>query len=67
MKKALIIIDLQNDYFKDGANELQNIDEALMQTNKLIKFARKKSYKIYFIQHFSQKRVPVFFYPILMV
>lgn len=63
MKKALIIIDLQNDYFKDGANELQNIDEALIQTNKLIKFAREKSYKIYFIQHFSQKKGASFFLP----
>lgn len=63
MKKALIIIDLQNDYFKDGANELQNIDEALIQTNKLIKFAREKRYKIYFIQHFSQKEGASFFLP----
>jgi len=63
MKKALIIIDLQNDYFKDGANELQEIDEVLIQTNKLIKFAREKSYKIYFIQHFSQKEGASFFLP----
>ena len=38
MKKALIIIDLQNDYFKNGTIELQGIDKALIQTNKLIKY-----------------------------
>jgi len=29
MKKALIVIDLQNDYFCNGNMELVNIDEAL--------------------------------------
>ena len=63
MKKALIVIDLQNDYFKDGTMELQNIDEVLKQTNKLIQFARKEKYKIYFIQHIATKKEATFFLP----
>lgn len=63
MKKALIVIDLQNDYFVGGNMELLNIDEALKQTNKLIKFAREEEYKIYFIQHFSTKKEASFFLP----
>ena len=63
MKKALIIIDLQNDYFKNGTIELQGIDKALIQTNKLIKYAREKEYKIYFVQHFSTKEGATFFVP----
>jgi len=61
MKKALIVIDLQNDYFCGGNMELSNIDEALNKTNELIKFARKKKYKIYFIQHFSAREGATFF------
>jgi nicotinamidase-related amidase len=63
MKKALIVIDLQNDYFCGGNMELQNIDEALQKTNNLINFARKQNYKIYFIQHFSIKEEATFFVP----
>jgi len=63
MKKALIVIDLQNDYFCGGNMELQNIDEALQKTNELINFARKQNYKIYFIQHFSIKEGATFFVP----
>ena len=63
MKKALIIIDLQNDYFCGGAMELENTDEVLDKTNKLINFARKQKYKIYFIQHFSMKKEATFFIP----
>jgi len=63
MKKALIVIDLQNDYFEDGNMELQNVNEVLTQTNKLIQFARKKQYKIYFVQHFATKEGAKFFIP----
>jgi len=63
MKKALIVIDLQNDYFCGGTMELENIDEALQKTNKLISFARKQNYKIYFIQHFSMREGATFFVP----
>jgi nicotinamidase-related amidase len=61
MKKALIIIDLQNDYFCGGNMELVNINEALNNANKLIKLARLKGYKIYIIQHFSTKKDASFF------
>ena len=63
MKKALIVIDLQNDYFCNGNMELVNIDEALQKSNQLIKFAREKNYKIYFIQHFSTREGATFFVP----
>jgi len=63
MKKALIVIDMQNDYFKNGTMELKAIDEVLIQINKLINYARIREYKIYFIQHFSLKKEAVFFVP----
>jgi len=63
MKKALIVIDMQNDYFYGGNMELQNIDEALNKTNELINFSREQKYKIYFIQHFSTREGATFFIP----
>jgi len=63
MKKALIVIDLQNDYFCNGNMELVNIDEALQNSNELVKFAREENYKIYFIQHFSTREGATFFVP----
>ncbi len=63
MKKALIIIDLQNDYFRCGNMELVDIDDALDKTNDLVKFARKQKYKIYFIQHITNTKGATFFVP----
>ena len=42
MKKALIVIDLQNDYFSGGNMELVNINAELKKTNQLIKFSRQQ-------------------------
>ncbi|MFT5836273.1 MAG: nicotinamidase-related amidase [Sulfurimonas sp.] len=63
MKKALIVIDMQNDYFKNGNMELVGVDAALKKTNDLVKFAREQEYKIYFVQHISVKEGSGFFVP----
>ena len=60
MEKALIVIDLQNDYFGGGNMELVNIDATLKKTNKLIHFAREQRYKIFIIQHFAAKGASFF-------
>jgi len=60
MKKALIVIDLQNDYFGGGNMELVNIDATLKNTNKLIQYARKQEYKIFIIQHFAEEGASFF-------
>ncbi len=60
MEKALIVIDLQNDYFGGGNMELVNIDATLEKTNKLIQFAREQRYKIFIIQHFAAKGASFF-------
>ncbi|WP_294966864.1 cysteine hydrolase family protein [Sulfurimonas sp.] len=63
MKKALIVIDMQNDYFKNGNMELVGVNAALKRTNDLVKFAREQEYKIYFVQHVSVKEGSSFFVP----
>ena len=63
MKKALIIIDMQNDYFAGGKMELVGIDEALSNTLRLIEFAKKKKYEIFFIKHIALRENASFFLP----
>jgi len=63
MSKALIVIDIQNDYFSGGNMELCNIIRVLRNINELIKFSREKGYEIYFIRHISKKIDASFFKP----
>ena len=63
MSKALIVIDIQNDYFSGGNMELCNITRVLRNINELIKFSREKGYEIYFIRHISKKIDASFFKP----
>ncbi|KEZ89002.1 MULTISPECIES: isochorismatase family protein [Clostridia] len=41
MKKALLIIDVQNDYFEGGKSELYNSYKALMNIEKVLKLFRE--------------------------
>jgi nicotinamidase-related amidase len=63
MAKALLVIDVQNDYFCGGNMELVEMEKALVQTNKLITYARENHHKIYFIQHIATKEGASFFIP----
>jgi len=63
MAKALLVIDVQNDYFYGGNMELVEIEKALAKTNKLIAYARENHHKIYFIQHIATKEEASFFIP----
>jgi nicotinamidase-related amidase len=63
MKKALIVIDMQNDYFADGSMALVGMDEALHHTHKLIAYAKEKNHEIFFIQHISMREGATFFLP----
>jgi len=61
--KALLIIDMQNDYFSGGKMELKDTDLTLQNCLKLAQFAQKMKYKIYIIQHFSKNKNAPFFIP----
>ena len=63
MKKALIIIDMQNDYFAGGKMTLVGIDEAMENSMKLIKDAKENEHEIFFIQHISIRKGAIFFLP----
>lgn len=51
MKQALIIIDVQNDYFPNGRYELKNTDAVLQKTVKLQHYFRTLAFPIFYIQH----------------
>lgn len=61
-KTALLIIDIQNDYFKDGAMELVGAEEAAENAALLISDFRKENQTIVFVQHISGEQ-SLFFKP----
>lgn len=55
MKKALIVIDVQNDYFKGGRFELVNAEGALNNIKKLVSYFHDNGLSVFLIQHISSK------------
>ena len=53
MKEALLIIDVQNDYFPGGANELSHPIEAENRIRELITESRECGRPVIYIQHFN--------------
>jgi len=60
---ALLLIDLQNDYFPGGRMELSGAEEALMNAQKLLYSAREKGVSVIFMQHFAVQPGAAFFLP----
>lgn len=60
MKKALIIIDVQNDYFPGGRFELKNTSNTLNNIKKVLTYARNNSYSIFHVQHIAPENAPFF-------
>lgn len=63
MTRALLIVDIQNDYFPGGAMELVGSDEAAAQTVRLLQAFRKKSLRVIHIQHIALEPGATFFLP----
>ena len=63
MKTALILIDIQNDYFKGGRMELEGSLEAADQARQLLDFFRQHVWPTIHIQHISTRPDATFFLP----
>ncbi len=63
MKPALIIIDIQNDYFPGGKMELEGSPQASLQAAKLLDAFRAKGLPLVHIQHVSNRPGASFFLP----
>ncbi|MBN2614177.1 MAG: cysteine hydrolase [Bacteroidales bacterium] len=63
MKTALLIIDLQNDYFKGGSMELMNPEKAGENARLLLDRFRSEGKPVVHIQHIATKPDATFFLP----
>lgn len=63
MDTALLVIDIQNDYFPGGANPLFHADKAALKASDMVDFFRGKGWPVIYIQHFSTRPDATFFAP----
>lgn len=63
MSKALIIIDIQNDYFKGGAMELHNPVEASKNAKQILEKFRNENKPVIHVQHLAAAPEIGFFLP----
>ncbi len=63
MKQALLIIDIQNDYFEGGTMTLVNAEQASQNAKLLLETFRSKRLPVIHIQHIATKADATFFLP----
>lgn len=63
MSKALLLIDIQNDYFPGGKCELFEPEKALENAVKALKIFREKELPIIHVQHINTREGAAFFLP----
>ena len=63
MKTALILVDIQNDYFPGGRMELEGSIQASLQAKTLLSYFRQKRLPLVHIQHISTRPGATFFLP----
>jgi nicotinamidase-related amidase len=63
MKQALLLVDIQNDYFPGGAMELIGSPEAGRQAGKLLQHFRRCGLPVIHIQHVATRQGATFFLP----
>ena len=61
--QALIIIDLQNDYFPGGKWELHDIEKAAQNAVQILEDAREKNIPVFHVHHEFLLENPPFFAP----
>ena len=63
MKSALLLIDIQNDYFPGGAMELVGMNQAAAQAGAVLAFYRQARRPIFHVQHLALGPGATFFRP----
>ena len=63
MKTALLIVDVQNDYFPNGRKELDDSLNVSLKIKALLEQFRNRSMPIIHVQHISVKAGSTFFLP----
>ena len=63
MSVGLILIDIQNDYFRGGKMELEGSEQAARMAARLLDFFREKKLPLVHIQHIANNPGATFFLP----
>lgn len=63
MRQALMIVDIQNDYFPGEKMELVGMEAASKNAQRVLEFFRAKNMPIFHIQHVSNRPGATFFLP----
>jgi nicotinamidase-related amidase len=63
MATALLLIDIQNDYFPGGNMELEGSPEASLRAREILSFFRGKNLPVVHIQHVATRPGAIFFLP----
>lgn len=63
MKKALVLIDIQNDYFEHGTMTLVGAEEASLNALKILDKFRSEGLPVIYIQHLASSPKATFFLP----
>ena len=63
MKTALLLVDIQNDYFPGGKMELTGVEAAAAKAADLLNLFREKNWPVFFVQHIAAGENASFFLP----
>ncbi len=63
MKSALVLIDIQNDYFKNGKNELYRPENAALNAKQALEFCRNNGIPVFHVKHISVQNGATYFLP----
>lgn len=63
MNTALLIVDIQKDYFSGGRMELVGADTASEQARRILAFFRERKLPVFHVQHVSTRADAAFFLP----
>lgn len=63
MKRGLILIDIQNDYFPGGNMELVGMEQAAENAGLLLEEWRNRGFPVFHIRHLSKRTGATFFLP----
>jgi nicotinamidase-related amidase len=63
MKTALLLIDIQNDYFENGANTLEGSEKASENARLVLEKFRSKGRPVIHVQHLATRPTATFFLP----
>jgi nicotinamidase-related amidase len=63
MKQALLIVDIQNDYFPGGKMALVGMEDAAENAQRVLELFRARNLPIFHIQHVSNRAAATFFLP----